>query len=174
MQRPRKSTTAFSSNAPHVTAIRPVKGLEPHLYDCLASTFYQDYPRGKLTVYFCVSSRSDPGYPTVERILTDFPHADARLFVEEEDPLLHPENGNDPYALGPNPKIRNMSRAYREAKGDVIWIIDCNAWVGRGVCTRMVDRLCGTGNTPGKKYKFVHHLPVAVDGRTCTFCSFQP
>ena len=163
LQRPRKSTTASSSNVPHVTAIRPVKGLEPHLYDCLASTFYQDYPRGKLTVYFCVSSRSDPGYPTVERILTDFPHADARLFVEEEDPLLHPQNGNAPYALGPNPKIRNMSRAYREAKGDVVWIIDCNAWVGRGVCTRMVDRLCGTGNTPGKKYKFVHHLPVAVD-----------
>lgn len=163
MQRPRKSNSTNASHVPHVTAIRPVKGLEPHLYDCLTSTFYQDYPDDKLTVHFCISSRSDPGYPTVQRVLNDFPQAGARLFVEEEDPLLHPQNGDNPYPLGPNPKIRNMSRAYREAKGDIIWIIDCNVWVGQGICGRMVDRLCDTGNTPGRKYKFVHHLPLAVD-----------
>ena len=164
LQRPKKSSyDASSSSAPHVTAIRPVKGLEPHLYDCLISTFYQDYPADKLTVCFCVSSRADPGYPTVQKVLNDYPHANARCFVEEEDPLLHPTNRDVPYALGPNPKIRNMSRAYREAKGDIIWIIDCNVWVGQGVCGRMVDRLCGTGNTPGRKHKFVHHLPVVVD-----------
>lgn len=140
-----------------------MKGLEPHLYDCLISTFYQDYPADKLTVCFCVSSRADPGYPTVQKVLNDYPHANVRCFVEEEDPLLHPTNDDAPYALGPNPKIRNMSRAYREAEGDIIWIIDCNVWVGQGVCGRMVDRLCGTGNTPGRKYKFVHHLPVVVD-----------
>ncbi|BCR89479.1 putative ceramide glucosyltransferase [Aspergillus chevalieri] len=164
LQRPPKSSsTTATSHTPHVTAIRPIKGLEPHLYECLASTFYQDYPYGKLSVHFCVSSRTDPGYPTVQRVLTDFPDADARLFIEDEDPLLHPKNGDTPYALGPNPKIRNMSRSYREANGDIIWIIDCNVWVGPGVCGRMVNRLCGTGNTPGRKYKFVHHLPVAVD-----------
>ena len=67
-------------------------------------------------------------------------------------------------SLGPNPKIRNMSRAYREAKGDLIWVIDCNVWVGTGVCGRMVDKLCGfTPKGFTKPYKFVHHLPVAVD-----------
>lgn len=53
-----------------------------------------------------------------------------------------------------------MSRAYREAKGDIIWIIDCNVWVGTGVGGRMVDKLCGYS---GKRYKFVHHLPIAVN-----------
>jgi ceramide glucosyltransferase len=115
-----------------------------------------------LTVYFCVSSRSDPGYPTLEKIVSDFPHADARIYIEEEDPLLQ-SDGERAYDLGPNPKIRNMSRAYREAKGDIVWIIDCNVWVGKGVCGRMVDRLCGLGVPSGKKYKFVHHLPLAVD-----------
>ncbi|KAE8352752.1 hypothetical protein BDV28DRAFT_120415 [Aspergillus coremiiformis] len=160
LQRPHKSYSATASDAPHVTAIRPVKGLEPNLYDCLASTFRQDYPTDKLTIYFCVSSRSDPGYPILQKLVSDFPHADARIFIEEEDPLLQPKNA---YELGPNPKIRNMSRAYREAKGDIVWIIDCNVWVGKGVCGRMVDRLCGLGVTSGKKYKFVHHLPLAVD-----------
>lgn len=162
MQQPRRSRLASASDAPHVTAIRPVKGLEPHLYDCLAATFRQDYPCDKLTICLCVATRDDPAYPTLCKLVTDFPDVDARVYVEEEDPLLH-GSSPDSYALGPNPKIRNMSRAYREAKGDIIWIIDCNVWVGKGVCARMVDRLCGTGASPGKKYKFVHHLPVAVD-----------
>lgn len=137
-----------------------MKGLEPHLYDCLAATFKQNYPRDKLTVCLCVSTRDDPAYPTLRKLIADFPDVDARLLVEEEDPLL--QDGST-YNFGPNPKIRNMSRAYRQAKGDLIWIIDCNVWVGKGVCARMVDRLCGTGTTSDKKYKFVHHLPVAVD-----------
>ncbi|KAJ5776979.1 hypothetical protein N7520_000225 [Penicillium odoratum] len=162
LQQPRRSRLATASDAPHVTAIRPVKGLEPHLYDCLAATFRQDYPRDKLTICLCVSTRDDPAYPVLCKLVEDFPDADARVFVEEEDPLLR-RDGSNVYTLGPNPKIRNMSRAYREAKGDIIWIIDCNVWVGKGVCGRMVDKLCGTGAKPGKKYKFVHHLPLAVD-----------
>ncbi|PKY06305.1 ceramide glucosyltransferase [Aspergillus campestris IBT 28561] len=164
LQRPRQSHAAASADAPHVTVIRPVKGLEPHLYECLASTFRQDYPSDRLTVCFCISSRQDPGYPTLERLVEDFSHAGARLYVEEDDPLLQPGNEHV-YQLGPNPKIRNMSRAYREGEGDIVWIIDCNVWIGPGVCGRMVDRLCGFG-TPSekkKKYKFVHHLPLVVD-----------
>ncbi|KAF3395696.1 Ceramide glucosyltransferase [Penicillium rolfsii] len=162
LRRPQPSTLATDPDAPHVTAIRPVKGLEPHLYDCLAATFRQDYPRDKLTVCLCVATRDDPAYSTLCKLLADFPDVDARIYVEEEDPMLQ-GNGSGTNALGPNPKIRNMSRAYREAKGDIIWIIDCNVWVGKGVCGRMVDRLCGRGISSGKKFKFVHHLPVAVD-----------
>lgn len=162
LQKPGNSHSSASPSAPHITLIRPVKGFEPHLYDCLASTFRQDYPANKLTVYFCVASKDDPAYPTLQRLVRDFVWAcDVRLFVEEEDPLLQPGNEAG-YDLGPNPKIRNMSRAYREARGDIIWIIDCNVWIGRGVCGRMVDRLCGFG-PGGRKHKFVHHLPVVVD-----------
>ncbi|KAL4789988.1 hypothetical protein BDV19DRAFT_373168 [Aspergillus venezuelensis] len=162
LSRPPKSHSGTAPDAPHVTVIRPVKGLEPHLYDCLASTFRQEYPRDKLTVALCVSSRADPAFPTLERLVADFPDFDARVYIEEEDPLLQP--GHEPvYRIGPNPKIRNMSRAYREAKGDIVWIADCNIWVGKGVCGRMVDKLCGLGPGGGRENKFVHHLPVAVD-----------
>ncbi|EKV12123.1 Ceramide glucosyltransferase, putative [Penicillium digitatum PHI26] len=159
---PYRSRLTNASEVPHVTAIRPVKGLEPHLYDCLAATFRQDYPSHKLSICLCVSTRDDPAYPALCKLITDFPHVDARIYLEDEDPLLQ-QNGINTYTLGPNPKIRNMSRAYREAKGDIVWIIDSNVWVGKGVCARMVDRLCGTGPSSSKKYKFVHHLPVAVD-----------
>ena len=171
---------------PNVTVIRPCKGLEPYLYDCLASTFRQDYPYDRLTVHFCVSSRDDPAYPITQRVLKDFPEPKAKLFVEDEDLLLSADAQSPGEIearqevvdnvgrgrLGPNPKIRNMSRAYREAgRDDVIWILDCNIWAGRGACSRMVDKLCGFDHASGEGYRLVHHVPVsvAVDGRPDAF-----
>ncbi|KAK5116154.1 hypothetical protein LTR62_008480 [Meristemomyces frigidus] len=54
-----------------------------------------------------------------------------------------------------------MSRAYREAVGDLVWVIDCNVWVAKGTLGRMVALL--QGETLGQKYKFVHQLPLVVD-----------
>ncbi|KFY09050.1 hypothetical protein V492_05659, partial [Pseudogymnoascus sp. VKM F-4246] len=149
---------------PHVTILRPVKGLEPQLYECLAATFKQTYPRDKLTIYLCVASRSDPAYATLQRLITDFPGFDAKVFVEEDDPNLSGDGGEETN-LGPNPKIRNMSRGYREAKGDILWIMDCNVWIGKGVTGRMVDKLCGfaPGGQRVTPYKLVHQLPLVVD-----------
>ncbi|KEF54576.1 uncharacterized protein A1O9_09018 [Exophiala aquamarina CBS 119918] len=150
---------------PHVTVIRPCKGREPYLYECLASTFYQDYPRDKITVHFCISSRSDAAYPVLQKIARDYgDHHDCQVFIEEDDDL-EPAQSDSRAQLGPNPKIRNMSRAYREAKGDLIWIIDCNIWVGEGVGGRMVDKLCGISSQgrTATPYKLVHNLPISVD-----------
>ncbi|CAF9930649.1 hypothetical protein IMSHALPRED_008242 [Imshaugia aleurites] len=151
------------SRVPHVTIIRPVKGIEPYLYECLAATFNQTYPREKLTIYFCISSRNDPAFSTLEQLIADYHGFDVKILVEGEDPNLSGRDGRVGN-LGPNPKIRNMSRAYREAKGDIVWIIDCNVWVSPSVAGRMVDLLCGlTPTAPGWKYKFVHQLPLVVD-----------
>ncbi|EKD19492.1 uncharacterized protein L3040_002631 [Drepanopeziza brunnea f. sp. 'multigermtubi'] len=160
---PAVSPTQNIDYVPHITILRPVKGLEPQLYECLAATFHQTYPLERLTIYFCVASSADPAYPVLQRLLSDFPEFDARIFVEEEDPNL---SGKGKHTnLGPNPKIRNMSRGYREAKGDLVWIVDCNVWVGRGVAGRMVDKLCGYTHDgkPATPYKFVHQLPLVVD-----------
>lgn len=133
------------------------------MYDCLAATFRQTYPTAKLTVFFCVSSRHDPAVPILEQLLSDFHEHDAHMLVEEEDPNLSGRDG-DPYNLGPNPKIRNMSRAYREAKGDIVWIVDCNVWVDKTVAARLVDLLCGFApGSQGTKYKFIHQLPLSLD-----------
>ncbi|KAI6084128.1 glycosyltransferase family 21 protein [Hypoxylon rubiginosum] len=148
------------SEVPHVTIIRPAKGLEPGLYECLASVFHQTYPKDKLTIYFCVSSRDDAAYPVIRQLLADHPSFDAHVFVEAEDPYLQGVNN-----VGPNPKIRNLSRAYREAKGDIIWPLDCNVWIARDVAGRMVDKLCGflPNGARATPYKFVHQLPLVVD-----------
>ncbi|KAJ1329914.1 ceramide glucosyltransferase [Microdochium nivale] len=159
------SPSLSHDKVPHVTILRPVKGLEPGLYDCLASSFNQAYPADRLTIYFCVSDLDDAALPTLRQLLKDFPQADARIFIESEDPLLHGPEGNV-NNVGPNPKIRNLSRAYREAKGDIIWAVDCNVWVNPGALGRLVDRLCGysqPGAPTTKPVKFVHQLPIVVD-----------
>ena len=137
--------------------IRPIKGTEPFLRECLESTYYQDYPRSYLTICFCISSADEPSLPLLQELISEYNEHDTRLYVENDDTYLFEDNGVN---LGPNPKIRNMSRAYREAKGSIIWIVDCNIWISKGVAGRMVDALNGFGIR--KRYKFVHLLPLAV------------
>ncbi|KAI0871231.1 ceramide glucosyltransferase [Hypoxylon argillaceum] len=159
------SPTLPKDDIPHVTVIRPAKGLEPALYECLASVFHQTYPRDKLTIYLCVESKQDPAYAVLCQLVSDFPDFDARVFVEAEDPFLAGDNNNN-NNVGPNPKVRNVSRAFREAKGDVLWPLDCNVWVARDVAGRMVDTLCGFrphGQRAAAPFKFVHQLPLVVD-----------
>lgn len=147
-----------------MTIIRPVKGLEPRLYECIASTFRQNYPIDKVSIRLCVEDETDPAYPVLQQLVHDFPEYDAQVLTVTSDPVLHGTKGHVDN-LGPNPKIRNISRAYRDAKGEVIWIIDCNVWVARGVLGRMVDKLMGfapAGQT-AQPYKFVHQMPLVVD-----------
>ncbi|KAK7209046.1 hypothetical protein V2G26_016224 [Clonostachys chloroleuca] len=150
----------LGQDAPSITIIRPVKGLEPKLYECIASTFRQDYPREKLSIRLCVDEYSDPAYPVLKQVVNDFPGFDAEVFVESD-------TASTDYMgkVGPNPKIRNISRAYREAKGEVIWIMDCNVWAAPGVLGRMIDKLMGysKGGVSARPYKFVHQLPIVVD-----------
>ncbi|KJZ74504.1 hypothetical protein HIM_06100 [Hirsutella minnesotensis 3608] len=163
-RRPRSSVSSgLGKDAPAITIIRPVKGLEPHLYDCIASTFRQDYPADKISIRLCVENEHDAAYPVLRKLVDDFPDFDVQILLESRDPALH---GPGAYLeLGPNPKVRNISRAYREAKGDIIWIIDCNVWASKGVLGRMVDRLEGfvDGRGSATPFKFVHQMPFAVD-----------
>ncbi|KAJ4148435.1 hypothetical protein LMH87_002904 [Akanthomyces muscarius] len=162
---PKPSVSArLGSDAPSVTIIRPVKGIEPNLYDCIASTFRQDYPSDRCSIRLCVEDISDPAYSILEQLVHDFPGFDVKILVEAKDPILHGPNGHIEN-LGPNPKIRNISRAYREAKSDIIWIIDCNVWVSTGVLGRMVDKLSGFApqGRVVQPYKFVHHMPLVID-----------
>ncbi|KAK2595057.1 Ceramide glucosyltransferase [Conoideocrella luteorostrata] len=157
-------SSKLGQDTPTVTVIRPVKGLEPRLYECIASTFRQDYPIDKLSIRLCVEDETDPAYPVLQKLIHDFPHHDAQVLVESQDPILHGTKGHVDN-LGPNPKIRNISRAYREAKGEIVWIIDCNVWVSSGVLGRMVDKLMGfaPAGKSAKPYKFVHQMPLVVD-----------
>ncbi|KAK4173972.1 family 21 putative glycosyltransferase [Triangularia setosa] len=131
------SPTLKEDDVPHITVIRPIKGVEAGLYECLASTFYLAYPKSKLTIYLCVDSTRDPAYPVPRKFISAFPDFNAKVLVEEPDPVSHGDGGHVD-KLGPNTKIRNISRAYRELFG----------FLPDGAQT--------------KPYKFVHQLPLVI------------
>lgn len=162
-------SSGLGHNAPSVTIIRPVKGLEPQLYECLASSFRHDYPIDKIQIRLCVDDYSDPAYPLLQKVVADFAQFDAKVLVESDTATSEYMD-----RLGPNPKIRNISRAYREASGDVVWIMDCNVWATSGTLGRMIDKLMGyaQGDRATRPYKFVHQLPITVD--TVNYGSPEP
>lgn len=137
-----------ASELPFVTILRPVKGYDPNLVVCLTSTCLLEYPVSRYELVLCVASPQDSAIPAIREVIDQNPDTSIRLLIGEED-------------IGPNPKIRNLSRGYREAKGDIVWILDCNVWVPPGILQRSVRLLEGTAGEPG--YKLVHHLPLCVD-----------
>ena len=63
---------------PAVTLLKPLKGMDPETEACLRSWFAQDYT-GRIQILFGVSSPEDPVCPLVEKLMRDFPNADAQL-----------------------------------------------------------------------------------------------
>jgi ceramide glucosyltransferase len=99
------------ANAPPVTIIRPVCGVENHITETLQSTFTLDYP--DYETIFCAASAKDPIVPIVEELLRKNPCARARLLVGDE-------------RISTNPKLNNCVKGWRAATHDWIIIADSN------------------------------------------------
>ena len=63
--------------------------------------------------------------------------------------------------VGVNPKVNNLIRPYREAKHDILWVIDSNISISPGVLARAVDILNATPKS-GTKISLIHHVPFAT------------
>jgi len=63
--------------------------------------------------------------------------------------------------VGVNPKINNLIRPYREAKYDLLWVLDSNVLTLSTTLSRSVPLF--TPSTPSSRpIGLVHHLPFAV------------
>jgi ceramide glucosyltransferase len=86
---------------PSVSILKPLRGVEGHEYENLASFCRQDYPAYEILC--CVDDEDDPVVPVIERVIRDFPECDIRLLI-----------GRD--ACGVNPKAGKLNRMVREAR----------------------------------------------------------
>ena len=62
-----------------VSIIRPLKGLDPNIFENLESTFVQNYP--KFEIVLSVADQGDPVIPIVNELFTKYPAASARLVI---------------------------------------------------------------------------------------------
>ena len=88
-------------NAPPVSIVRPLRGLEPFSEETLGATFDLDYP--DYEIIFCVQSPSDPVISLVERLIAAHPEREARLLV------------GDDY-VSANPKLNNCVKGWDAAR----------------------------------------------------------
>ncbi|MDB5291524.1 MAG: hopanoid biosynthesis associated glycosyl transferase protein HpnI [Phycisphaerales bacterium] len=106
----RGARPARSAFQPRVSILKPLKGVDAHGYENLASfcrQIYSDYQ-----ILFGVASPSDPAADLVRQLQREFPRRDIRLIVAGP--------------LGANPKSATLHALTNEATGDVLAISDAD------------------------------------------------
>ncbi|EIM92580.1 glycosyltransferase family 21 protein [Stereum hirsutum FP-91666 SS1] len=148
--RPRSPTsTAPASSAPGVSILRPLRGLDTNLYENLESAFLQEY--NNYEIILSVADENDQALPVVRDLLAKYPNVNARVIIGDEN-------------VGINPKVNNLIRPYREAKHDILWVLDSNVTVAPGTLARAVDILHPPSPSPTpsrRRIALVHHVPFA-------------
>jgi len=78
-QNSREHTSPPSPPLPGVSILRPLKGLDPQLEECLESAFRQNYQQ--FEILLSVADEQDPAVEIAQRLLTKYPDVSARLIV---------------------------------------------------------------------------------------------
>jgi ceramide glucosyltransferase len=97
MRSPTAQTRSSSevSNTPPVSILKPLKGIDPEIYESFCSHCVQDYPAYE--IIFGVSDPHDPSIASVEKLQQEFPKLAIRLVV-------------CPNILGTNVKVSNLEQ----------------------------------------------------------------
>ena len=103
----RRSMQSFHS--PPVSILKPLKGIDPNIYEGFRSHCLQDYPKYELV--FGVSEADDPAVASVERLQKEFPERAIRLVV-------------CPEKLGANVKVSNLEQMTQAARYEHLLVND--------------------------------------------------
>lgn len=144
-----------AASVPGVTIIRPLCGLDNNMFNTLESMMRLDYPNYE--VIFALQDPNDEALPVVRMVMEKNPDVDARVIISEFPHPRHmiqrsPEgrwkrftslkgiaDRVDPEKVGVNPKVNNLMAPFREAKHDLLWVVDATIAVTPGVLGRMVE-----------------------------------
>jgi ceramide glucosyltransferase len=114
-----------AKDAPPVTIVRPICGVDNFARETLDSTFRLDYP--DYDIIFCVARDDDPAVALVRRLLAARPQRRARLLI-----------GDD--RVGPNPKLNNVVKGFDAAVGAWVIMADSNVLMPRDYIQRLFAR----------------------------------
>jgi len=119
------------AEAPPVTLVRPVCGLDNFVEETLRSSFELDYPRYE--VVFCIANAADPAIRIVKALIAAHPAVPARLIIGDE-------------RISGNPKLNNCVKGWNAARHDWIVLADSNVLMPRDYIERLLVRFVpGTG-----------------------------
>jgi ceramide glucosyltransferase len=113
------------ADAPPVTLLRPVCGVDNCADETLGSGFRLDYP--DYEIVFCVARADDPVVALVNRLIEAHPHVPTRLLI-----------GDD--RISANPKLNNVVKGWAAARHDWIILADSNFLMPRDYIQRLLAR----------------------------------
>jgi ceramide glucosyltransferase len=119
---PRKVASA-PVNAPPVSLVRPVCGIDNFGEATLGSSFDLDYP--DYEIIFCVAQARDPIVPVLRRLIAQHPGRRARLLIGDE-------------RVSENPKLNNCVKGWDAAAHDWIVLADSNVLMPSDYLTRLM------------------------------------
>ncbi len=115
-----------SSVQPAISILKPLKGTDPEMYECLKSHFQQAYP--DYEIVFGVSDGKDPAVAVVERMAHEFPERKIQLVVCEKK-------------VGNNRKVGNLSQMVAHAANDILVVNDSDIRVAPDYLRRVAQPL---------------------------------
>jgi ceramide glucosyltransferase len=121
----RSGREPIASFAPPVSILKPLRGVDPQMYESFRSHCVQDYPQYE--IIFGVSEADDPAVEAVHRLMREFPRCPIRLVV-------------CPQVLGNNRKTSNLVQMLPHAKFDHLLINDSDIYVGPDYLRRVMAR----------------------------------
>jgi len=136
---------ALSGFHPPVSILKPVRGADPHAYECFRSHCLLDYP--EYEIIFGVYDPADPAVPLVERLKQEFPERRIELVV-------------CPRELGTNRKVSNLIQMLPSARHNHLLVNDGDIRVPTDYLQRIMPPLADA------KVGLVTALYRAVGGRT--------
>jgi ceramide glucosyltransferase len=126
--RPRKGPLAPPDDAPPVSIVRPLCGIDPFLAETLSSSFGLDYPNYEIV--FCLAHADDPVAALARRLIAAYPNIPSRLLIGDDRPSA-------------NPKLNNCVKGWKAAAYDWIILADANVMMPKDYVQRLLKRWRG-------------------------------
>ncbi len=123
----REPSPAPRTSMPGVTILKPLHGVEPSLFENLASFYKQNYP-GPVQIIFGVQDPADDAIAVVQRLLTQYGADHDDLVV---DATMH----------GLNRKISNLINMWRRVEHEIVVLADSDMRVDPDYLSRIVIAL---------------------------------
>ena len=112
-------------NAPPVTLVRPVCGLDYLSEITLGSSFRLNYP--DYEIIFCVAQPRDPAIPLIERLIAAHPRHRTKLLIGDN-------------RVSENPKLNNCVKGWNAAAHEWIVLADSNVLMPPDYLARLMAR----------------------------------
>ncbi|HXY78742.1 MAG TPA: bacteriohopanetetrol glucosamine biosynthesis glycosyltransferase HpnI [Candidatus Acidoferrales bacterium] len=137
-----------TQDLPSVSILKPLKGVDPEIYENFRSHCLEDYP--EYEIIFGVSDTDDPAVASVDRLQREFPNRNIRLII-------------CPEKLGPNVKVSNLEQMMQSARYEHLILNDSDIRVERDYLRRVMTPFVGPN---GERVGMVTCLYRAVAANT--------